>query len=287
MHLSIIQNIDIHSEKNLSVNETGCIIYDGKLYLLPQLRDIALPSMHKTHTGQEGMMFMAQLIWFPQIHREIVLIAQRCEPCTKICKNLKPIIAKNSHTEVKTLKEPKQELQLVFTGPITDKNKDKYILVSIDRYTRYPHAKAYHNCDTEMAKNYLKSYIKFHGIARTVRCDQAQAFKSRNFEIFCNDNNIKLILAPVGDRRGTGLIERMIQTLERRLSVLNIDPIWEKETLGHKIAHIIENIKLIPNTTTRNTPFGAHFGRPPKTQLTNILTKPDSKNLNYGKIKSF
>ena len=79
----------------------------------------------------------------------------------------------------------------------------------------------------------------------------------------------------------------MIQTLRRRLSVLNIDPIWEKETLGDKLAHIIENIKLIPNTTTRITPFEAHFGRLPNTQLTNILTKRNSKNLNYGKIKSF
>ena len=84
--------------KDLSVNETGCIIYDGKLYLPPQLRDIALHSIHKTHTGQAGMMFMAQLIWFPRIHREIVLIAQRCKPCAKIGKNLKTIIAKN-HTQ--------------------------------------------------------------------------------------------------------------------------------------------------------------------------------------------
>ena len=79
----------------------------------------------------------------------------------------------------------------------------------------------------------------------------------------------------------------MIQTLKRRLSVLNIDPVCEKETLGDKIAYIIENIKLIPNTTTRITPFEAHFGRPPNTQLTNILTKPSSKNLNYEIIKSF
>ena len=79
----------------------------------------------------------------------------------------------------------------------------------------------------------------------------------------------------------------MIQTLKRRLSVLNVDPIWEKETLGDKIAHIIENIKLIPNTITRITPFEAHFGRPPNKQLTKVLTKPNSKNLNYGKMKSF
>ena len=77
--------------KDLSVNEKGCIIYDGKLYLPPQLRDIVL---HKTHTGQAGMMFMAQLIWFPRKLREMVLIAQRCKPCTNIGKNFKPIIAK-------------------------------------------------------------------------------------------------------------------------------------------------------------------------------------------------
>ena len=44
--------------KDLSVNETGCIIYDGKLYLPPQLSDIALHSIHKTHTGQAGCLWL-------------------------------------------------------------------------------------------------------------------------------------------------------------------------------------------------------------------------------------
>ena len=71
---------------------------------------------------------------------------------------------------------------------------------------------------------YLKICIKFHGIPRSIRCDPAQAFNSRNFEIFCKDNNKKLILPPVGDQRCTGPVEQMIQTIKRRLSVLNIDP---------------------------------------------------------------
>ena len=80
-----------------------------------------------------------------------------------IGKNLKSVGAKNSHTELKTLIEPNQELQLDFTGPIIDNNNDIYILVSIDRYSRYPHAKAYHNCDTETATKLLK---KLHKISR-------------------------------------------------------------------------------------------------------------------------
>ena len=62
--------------------------------------------------------------------------------------------------------------------------------------------------------------MKFHGIPRALRCDQAQPFKLKNYEIFCKDNNIKLILSPAGDHRGTRLVERMIHTLKRQLFVL-------------------------------------------------------------------
>ena len=139
---------------------------------------------------------------------------------------------KNKHTNLPNLQETNEEVQIDFTGPIQENSKDSYIIVSVDRFSRYPHPKAYHNCDTETVIEYLKSYMTFHGIPRTLRCDQAQAFKSKNFEIFCKDNNIKLILAPAGDHRGTGLVERMIQTLKRRLSVIKVDPKWDNETLA-------------------------------------------------------
>ena len=125
--------------------------------------------------------------------------------------------------------------------------------------------------------------MTFHVVPRSLRGDQAQAFKSKNFEIFCKDNNIKLILAPAGDHRGTGLVERMIQTIKRRLSAINIDPKWDKETLADKITNIIENIRLIPNTTTRITPFEAHFGRTANTQLTNILKSQTTKTYHTKK----
>ena len=168
-------------EKDLSVNDNGCILYDGKRYIPPNLRDIVLQSIHKTHTGQVGMMYMAQLILFPRIHRENVLIAQRCKPCTRLGKKLKPVMLKTKkHTHLPNLQEPKEEVQIDFTGPIQENGKDSYIFVSVDRFSIYPHAKAYHNCDTETAIEYLKSYMTFHVIPRAVWCNQAQAYKSKS-----------------------------------------------------------------------------------------------------------
>ena len=102
------------------------------------------------------MIYLAQFVWYPQIHRDIVALAQRCKQCTRSGKNLKPIIPKNKHVELQQLSEPNEEVQKDFAGPITNNNRDIYILVTIDRYSRYPQAETYTNCDTEIAISYLK-----------------------------------------------------------------------------------------------------------------------------------
>ena len=135
-----------------------------------------------------------------------------------------------------------------FAGPIPYKNntQNKYILVTVDRLSRYPHAEIFKNGDTNTAMEYLESYCKVHGVPRSIRCDHAQAFKEKEFDIFCKNKNIKLILAPADDHRGTGMFERLIQTIKRRLPVLDIDPNWSNTTLANRLANKIENIRLIP-----------------------------------------
>ena len=90
-----------------------------------------------------------------------------------------------------------------FAGPLSirEHKDDYYILVTVDRLTRYLHAKVFKNCDTETALKYIEEYCNFHGIPRSIRCDQAQALKAREFGLYCKDKNIKLILAPAGDHR--------------------------------------------------------------------------------------
>ena len=63
-------------------------------------------------------------------------------------------------------------------------------------------------------------------MSRSSRCDQAQAFKAREFELYCKDKNIKLILAPAGDHRLTGTVERLIQTIKRRIAIMQSDSLW-------------------------------------------------------------
>ena len=141
-----------------------------------------------------------------------------------------------------------------------------------------------HSIITNTAIEYLESYCRLHGIPRSIRCDQAQAFKAKEFELFCKNRNIKLILATAGDHRGTGIGERLIQTIKRRLAFLDVDPNWSSVTLANRVANIIENIGLIPNSKTKITPFEAHFGQKPNTEISNITTKPSKHDLTYKNL---
>ena len=268
--------------KDLSVTNSGCMIYDIKLVIPRNIKQFVIDAIRQTHPGQAGMLSLGNLIWFPCIQRSLTSKAQACEECTKQGKNLNPLMSKQN------LEEPNEELQMVFAVPIPFRNHvdNYYILVTVGRYSRFPTSRVYKNCDTSIAIEYLEEYCKFHGIPRSLRCDQAQAFNSRDFNVHCKDNNIKPILAPAGDHRATGMVERLIQTMKRKLGVMAIDPLWSSEDITTIVSNIIQNIRLIPNRITKITPFEAHFGRKPNTALSNIVTKPTKHNLSNKNIKN-
>ena len=199
---------------------------------------MVINTVHRTQTGQVGMIRLAKLIWFPQIHRTIALRAENCKQCLDRGKNLKPITPKSELWALPKLSEPNEKLQLNFAGPIVDiknNNNEHYILAAVDRFSRYPSAIVHTNCDTQTAIEFLNQYCKFHVIPRSIRCDQAQAFKSRAFKIYCKEKNIKLIFFTTHDHRASGMVERLIQTLKQRFATMTIDPIWDNKTIAEKI----------------------------------------------------
>ncbi|XP_063723394.1 uncharacterized protein LOC134851304, partial [Symsagittifera roscoffensis] len=66
------------------------LLYDDRVAIPKQLRQIILDSIHLTHPGQGGMLEAAKHIWYPYLHRDIVTSAQSCKECrAKVKKILK------------------------------------------------------------------------------------------------------------------------------------------------------------------------------------------------------
>ena len=106
----------------------------------------------------------------------------------------------------------------------------------------------------------MQRYISNNGVSRRLRCDQAQTFRAKKFQVFCKTNNIKLLFAPVDDHRAIGVVERIIQTLKRRLAVKKIDRSNTPYKLASDVAEIIKTLRITPHSLTKISPFEAHMG---------------------------
>ena len=88
---------------------------------------------------------------------------------------------------MKPVVEPIEEVQLDFAGPLPDElNKDAYILVSIDKWSKFPTSKVVSNTTADIAIKFMQRYISNNGVPRRlkIKCDQAQTFRAKKIQIF-------------------------------------------------------------------------------------------------------
>ena len=93
------------------------------------------------------MLEEAKNVWYPYLHRDIVAAAQNCKECRQKGKNLKVSSGKQHFMALDAVVEPNGEIHLDFSGPLPDENnKEDYILVGVDRFSRFPSAKVVTKC---------------------------------------------------------------------------------------------------------------------------------------------
>ena len=180
--------------------------------------------IHRSHPEQEAMLDVSNYLWWPHMHKDIVNMAEECRSCTRYGKNAKSVIPKNASKPLPLLSQPGQELQLDYAGPLEDtKGKKIYLLVAIDRYSKFPSVKITKSTRGKSSVKFLRTYMDTHGLPESIRTDQFSGFKGKTMKKCCVDHNNVQKFCPIGDRRGCGLVERTIQTIKRRLGVMLLD----------------------------------------------------------------
>ena len=82
--------------------------------------------------------------------------------------------------------EPNEEFQLDFAGTLPDElNRDAYILVAIDKWSKIPTAKVVSNATADIATKFMQRYISNNGVPKRLGCDQAQTFRAKKLGNRC------------------------------------------------------------------------------------------------------
>ena len=194
--------------------------------------------------------------------------SKTCSACLNAGKNLKFQIPQTKKNKNRTPKTPGEEIQLDFTGSLHNKKlpSTPYILVAVDKNSRWPVTKICKNTNHETVITFLKEYINIYGVSKQIKSDKGGAFISKENKEFCKRQNIKYIYGTANLHTGTGLVERTIQSLEN-LVLTNLE---DGLNLRESINRALYVLRFTKHSETKKTPFEIQFGRAPRTRLTNL-----------------
>ena len=267
---------DFHVREN-------CLWMDERLVIPIPLRKAVVNRIHAFHHGRSSMFDAARDVWFPYLHRSLVAAADGCKECTDAGKSLKPLCAKGDVGKIYEPREPNECLQLDFWGPIRYLNESsKYVLVAVDRFSRWPSAMICGNNKSDKVLKFIKQYISQHGVPRKIFMDQGTSFTSNAVKSFCNSEGIEIIYSTVNDHRATGCVERTIGSLKN--FVLTYAKEKDSGNLESMIERALSALRFAPNATLKISPFEAHHGREANTVLRNLTKKPTLQNLNWARV---
>ena len=203
-------------KKNLSTR-FGLVFIEDKIIVPKNLRTTIISLLHKGHPAINKMPTTARHFSWPKMTEAIQKKCESCIPCKMSGKNIKPNIPSTEKNNLSRLDNPNEEIQLDFIGPITVDNRRFHILLSMDRFSKWPAASFCTSTDGETAIKFLEQYIQLNGVPKTIRTDKATASTGRLFRNFCREHYIKLIYGTPYIHTPTGLVERGVRTLKENL----------------------------------------------------------------------
>ena len=135
-------------------------------------------------------------IWWPKIHREIILIAATCEQCQLAGKSVKTLLSQNQFGKIPTPENVNDEIALDFAGPYKiARSSKKYILVSIDQKSGWPEAMFLKVLPPTKSLNFWPIILHFLEFQDVYEQIQAQFSLVENFNSFVRNTSFNISLA--------------------------------------------------------------------------------------------
>lgn len=218
----------------------GPVVLRGNKIVVPtSLRSNILKLAHEGHPGERVMKrrLRAKVCW-PSIDREVEKFVKCCQYCLRVSQpNRPPPMTRH--------KFPEGPWQCVALDLMSAEPIGVEILVVIDYYSRYHEIKFLKSTTSSIIIDILKEMFSRLGIPKSLRSNNGRQFTSKEFQDFCETNNIELIHTPPYWPQANGEVENMNRAILKRLQISHAsNKNYKKE---------LHDFELMYNTTPHGT----------------------------------
>lgn len=215
-----------------------------------------LTDLHETlcHPGETRLYHYARSKNLPYSLEEIRKVVSSC----RVCAEVKPRFFKHEGRLIKAT-QPFERLNIDFKGPLPSNTRNKYLLIIIDEFSRFPFAYPCQDLSSQSVIVSLKNLFSVFGTPGYIHSDRGSSFMSRELKEFLDSCGVASSRTTPYNPQGNGQAERYVgtiwKTIELALKSLKIDSrSWEQV-----LPEALNSIRSLLCTSTNTTPHERIF----------------------------
>ena len=240
-----------HIKDELTVTNNGIILRGHRIVLSQALQQRAIDIAHETHLGlTKTKALIREKIWFPNIDAMVKTTLDRCLTCQALGRPGPPAPI----TPTTMSDGPWQTVHVDFYGPLPT---GEYLLVVVDRYSRFPEVEIVHSTRASTVIPKLDKIFAVHGIPTLLKSDNGPPFNGEEYQRYLTALGIKAIFSTPKWPQGNTEVERFMQPLGKSLKAAKLDGRPWKQELSRFLLHY----RTTPHCTTGVPPSELLFNR--------------------------
>jgi hypothetical protein len=131
-----------------------------------------------------------------------------------------------------------------------------YMLVAIDKFTKWMEAAPVTTQDSTATINFIKSIVFHFGVPHSIVTDNGTNFTSKEFKSYCEGLGIKLKFASIAHLKSNGQVEKANGLICSGIKKRLLGPLEKaKHAWVDELRFVLWSLRITPNAATQETPF--------------------------------
>jgi hypothetical protein len=131
-----------------------------------------------------------------------------------------------------------------------------YMLVAVDKFTKWVEAAPVITQDSTAAINFIKSIVFCFGVPHSIITDNGTNFTSKEFKNYCESMGIKLKFASVAHPKTNGQVEKANGLICNGIKKRLLAPLEKaKHAWVDELPSVLWSLRTTPNAATQEMPF--------------------------------
>jgi transposase InsO family protein len=131
-----------------------------------------------------------------------------------------------------------------------------YMLVAVEKFTKWVEAAPVTTQDSTAAINFIKSIVFYFRVPHNIITDNGTNFTSKEFKNYCESLGIKLKFASIVHPKSNGQVEKANGLICNGIKKRLLAPLKKaKNAWVDELPSVLWSLRTTPNAATQETPF--------------------------------